>query len=113
MVLAVIPTKKLLTERASILDGPETIRKLGPLFEGLELAFRVRIVVRDMGPTVRLGDPQISQHEGHRLGGHRGCVFRSKWSGDSTGSGPGFRWEAVRIFVGNGIVDHLPESWST
>jgi hypothetical protein len=75
MVLAVIPTKKLLTERASILDGPETLRKLGPVFEGLELTFRVRIVIRDMGPTVRLGDPQISQHEGHRLGGHRGAAI--------------------------------------
>src|ERR1039458_9879593 len=41
------------------------------------------------------------------------CVFRSMWSGDSRGSGPGFRWEAVRILVITGIVDHLAESWTT
>jgi len=35
------------------------------------------------------------------------CVFRSKWSTDSTGSGPGFRCEAVRILVFTGIVDHM------
>ena len=56
MVLAVIPTKKALTVRACILDRPEAIGKLGSVFERLELAFRVRIVIRDMGPTVGLGD---------------------------------------------------------
>jgi len=49
MVLAVIQAKELLRERAGILYGPETIRKLGPVLEGLELTFRTRIVVRDMG----------------------------------------------------------------
>src|ERR1035437_7115011 len=42
------------------------------------------------------------------------CGFRSKWSGDSTGSGPAFRlmWSRVLLgsgphFGGNGIRDHF------
>ena len=61
MVLAVVPAKELLTERARILNASETFRKLGPVFEGLELTLRVRIIIRDMGSAVRLGDSQIRQ----------------------------------------------------
>ncbi len=76
MVLVVIPAKERLTERPRILEGPETIRELGAVLEGLELTFRVRIVVGDMGATVGLGDPKVGQEEGHRLGGHRGSAIR-------------------------------------
>ena len=75
MVLVVIPAKERLTERPRILEGPDTIRELGAVLEGLELTFRVRIVVGDMGATVGLGDPKVGQEEGHRLGGHRGSAI--------------------------------------
>src|SRR5664280_3832818 len=75
MVLAVIPAKKVLTEGACVLDRAETIGKLRPVLEGFELTFRVGIVIRDMRPTVRLGDSQVRQQEGNRLGGHRGSAI--------------------------------------
>ena len=39
----------------------ETDREFGTVLEGLELGFRVGIVVTDMRPRVRLGDSQIGQ----------------------------------------------------
>src|SRR5664279_2254537 len=75
MVLAVIPAKKVLTEGTCVLDRAETIGKLRSVLKGFELTFRVGIVIRDMRPTVRLGDSQICQQKSHRLGGHRGSAI--------------------------------------
>src|ERR1035441_2916569 len=75
MVLAVIPAKKVLTEDAGVLDRAETIGKLRSVLESFELTFGVGIVIRDMRPTVRLGDSQVRQQEGNRLGGHRGSAI--------------------------------------
>ena len=36
-----------------------------------------------------------------------------KWSAIPVGSGPGFRWEVVQFFDVTGMVDHLPECWTT
>jgi hypothetical protein len=49
------------------------------------------------------------------------CGFRRNWSTDSggkwsaipVGNGPGFRWEVVQFFGVTGMVDHLPECWTT
>ena len=49
------------------------------------------------------------------------CGFRRNWSSDSggkwsaipVGSGPRFRWEVVQFFDVTGMVDHLPECWTT
>jgi hypothetical protein len=53
--------------------------------------------------------------------GRAGCGFRRNWSTDSggkwsaipVGNGPGFRWEVVQFFEVTGMVDHLPEWWTT
>ena len=50
-----------------------------------------------------------------------GCGFRRNWSTDSggkwsaipVGSGPEFRWEVVQFLEVTGMVDHLPECWTT
>src|SRR6202008_288606 len=55
----VVPTKKSLTETMAILNAPETVRELRPILQGAELAFRVRIVVRNVRPTMRFGHSQI------------------------------------------------------
>ncbi len=55
-MFSVIPTKKSLTESSAILNAPETVRELRPIFQGSELALGVRIVVRDVRPTMRFGD---------------------------------------------------------
>ena len=54
----------------AVLDAAEAIRKLRAVLHGAELAFRIRIVVEDVRPAVRLGDAQIGHQKGHRLGGH-------------------------------------------
>jgi hypothetical protein len=49
------------------------------------------------------------------------CGFRCNWSTDSggkwsaipVGTGPAFRWEVVQFFEVTGMVDHLPECWTT
>jgi hypothetical protein len=39
-----------------VLDGVKARRKVGLVLQGLELRFRVRVVVADMWPAVALGD---------------------------------------------------------
>ena len=57
----VVPRKKSLTESTAILNAPETVRELRPILQGAELAFRVRIVVRDVRPAMRFRDTQIGE----------------------------------------------------
>ena len=60
-VLFVVPPKKTLTESTTVLDAPKAIRELRPIFHGSELALGVRIVVREVRPTMRFCDTQIGQ----------------------------------------------------
>src|SRR5438445_8440354 len=60
-VLLVIPSEKTLTESTTVLDAPKAVRELRPIFHGSELTLGVRIVVRDVRPTMRFGDPQIGE----------------------------------------------------
>jgi hypothetical protein len=54
MVILVVPREKVLAVCARILDGTEAVGELGHVFEGFELAFRVRIVVRYMWPAMSI-----------------------------------------------------------
>ena len=45
MVVVVVPGEEALAEGACVLDGAESIRELGSVFESLELAFRIWVVV--------------------------------------------------------------------
>ena len=67
----VVPTKKSLRKNSAILNAPEAVRELRPVFYGAELAFRIRIVVGDVRPAVCFGHTQVGQSERHRLGTHR------------------------------------------
>ena len=55
-VLFVVPLKKSLAESTTVLDAPKAVRELRPLLEGAELTLGIRIVVRNVRPTMRLGD---------------------------------------------------------
>src|ERR1039457_6231106 len=46
-VFLVVPAEKSLRKSAAVLNASETIRELRPVLQGAELAFRIRIVVRD------------------------------------------------------------------
>ena len=47
-MFVVVPREEPLAEGTGVLDRPETVRKLGAVLHGAELAFRERIVVGDM-----------------------------------------------------------------
>jgi len=55
-MVVVVPGKEPLAERTGVLDGLKAGRKDRLILKGLELRFRVRIVVADVGPAVALGD---------------------------------------------------------
>jgi hypothetical protein len=48
----VVPGEEPLTERTGVFDGVKARRKVGLVLQGLELRFRVQIVIADMGPAV-------------------------------------------------------------
>ena len=69
-MLLVVPLEKLLAEGAAVLDAAEAIRELRAVLHGSKLAFRIRIVVGNIGSAVGLGDAQVGHQKGYRLGLH-------------------------------------------
>ena len=61
MVFMVIPGEESLAKGACVLDGAESVGELGPIFEGLELAFRIWIVIRDVSEVVSVGVSRVSR----------------------------------------------------
>ena len=75
-MLFVIPVKKSLAESTTVLDAPKAIPELRPILEGAELTLGIRIVVRDVRPTMRLGNAQIGELQSYRFGPHRRATVR-------------------------------------
>jgi hypothetical protein len=69
-MFGVLPGEKLTAKRPAVLDRAEASREPWTVFQGLELAFRKRVVIRDMGAAMGFGDPQIRQQKGHWFGFH-------------------------------------------
>ena len=59
-MLRVVPCKEGLAELAGVFDAAEAVGEFGSVFQGLELAFRVWVVVGDMGAAIRFGDAEIA-----------------------------------------------------
>ena len=59
-----------------IFDRTEAIWKVGTVFEGLELRLGIRVVIGDVRAAMGLGNIQIDQQGGDRLGSHTGAAFR-------------------------------------
>ena len=57
VVFVVVPVEEDVAMGAGVFQRAEAIRELGPVLQGLELAFRERVVIGDIGPAVRLGEP--------------------------------------------------------
>jgi hypothetical protein len=53
-VMDLVPLEERLAEAASVFYGTETIWEAWAVFQGAELAFRIRIVVGDMRTAVGL-----------------------------------------------------------
>ncbi len=64
----VVPGEEPLTERTGVFDGVKACREVGLVLQGLELRFRVRIVIADMRPAVASGDTEIGEQKRHGLG---------------------------------------------
>src|SRR5450631_1452052 len=69
-MLLVVPLEKLLAKGAAVLDAAEAIGELRTVLHGSKLAFRIRVVVGNIGSAVALGDTQVGHQKGHRLGLH-------------------------------------------
>ena len=67
MMIFVIPFKEMLTKGSCILNGAESVRKLGAVFQRLELRFGIRIVIAHMGTTMGFCDTQIRKEMGNNL----------------------------------------------
>ena len=74
-MLIVIPGEKELRMAAAILDRAKAIREIGPVLHGAKLTFRKRIIIGNVRAAVGLGDAEIRQQKGHRLGCHRGAAI--------------------------------------
>ena len=62
IVFGIVPGEECLAKGPGVLDGTEPLGKLGPILHGLELSFRVRIVIADRRSRMAFNDPEIS-HE--------------------------------------------------
>jgi len=71
VMLVVLPMKELAAEVQALLVAGESVGELRLVLQRLELAFRKRVVVGDVRPTVGLGNPQRGQELGHGLRTHR------------------------------------------
>jgi len=75
IVFVVLPVEESLAIGAGVFQRAEPVRELGPVPQGLDLAFREWVVIGSIGPAVRLGDSEIGQLEGKRLAGHQRTVM--------------------------------------
>jgi hypothetical protein len=73
----VVPPEELLAVSTCVLDRPEALREIGLVFQGFELSFRVRIVVRDVRPAVGLSDIQVDEESCDGFGAHAGATVSS------------------------------------
>src|SRR5207245_9725887 len=71
----VVPAEESLRKSAAVLNTPEAVRELRPVFHSAELAFRIRVAVGDMRAAVGFCNSQVGQQESYRLGTHRGAAI--------------------------------------
>lgn len=95
-VLVVVPGAEDVAEGAGALDGAKAIRELRTILHGAEVAFRIGVVVGDIGAAVGLGHPQVGQRKGHRFGPHDPAAIRMQR--ELTG------WDVV---LANGLLEEL------
>ena len=108
-MLLVVPEEKLLAELAAVLQRTKAIRKFWPVLEGAKLAFRVRIVIGDVGTTVGFGDAQMGQQKGHWFGSHGGSAvgMNGQLTGDDVLLATGILDEAFGQ-LGTLLLGHHP-----
>ena len=76
IVVVVVPAEEVVPERPAICQGPKAFGKRWAVLQGLELGFGKRVVVGDVGATVRLRDAEIGEEQGDRLARHGRATVR-------------------------------------
>ena len=61
VMVVVVRLKELCTVGQGFIIGCESIREIGLVFEGFELAFRKRVIIGDMWAAMGFDDPQGGQ----------------------------------------------------
>ena len=69
-MLVVVPGEEFLTKGAAVLNTAESIGETGPVLQSAKLAFRVRVVVGNVGSAVRLGNAKVVQQKRNVFGAH-------------------------------------------
>jgi hypothetical protein len=70
VVVLIVPGEEVAAELPGVFDAAEALWEPGLILQGLEVAFRERIVVGGVGSAVRLGDAEIGEELGGGLGRH-------------------------------------------
>ncbi len=75
VMLLVVPVEELAAEASGVLDTAEAFGEARLVLQGLEVAFRERVVVGRVRAVMRPGDAEVSKQEcgGFRL--HRGAAI--------------------------------------
>ena len=71
VMLLVVPSEEVARIAPRILDLPEALGKTRSIFERLEVGLAEGIVVGDVRSGVGLGDAEVREQQGDRLGRHR------------------------------------------
>jgi hypothetical protein len=81
-VVVVVPAEELLAVGVGVLEAAEAGGEVGPILEGPELALRIRVVVADVRPRVRLGDAEVGEQVSNGLAiiGPPRSAWMVRWS---------------------------------
>ena len=77
----VVPAEERPAVDPRMLDRREARREVRSILERLELRLRVRIVIGDVWPAVRLDHIEVHEERGHRLGPHARTAIRVQRQG--------------------------------
>src|SRR5437016_2353506 len=95
-VLLVVPLEERLAEGTAVLDAAEAIWEIRAVLQGTELAFRIRVVIGNIGSAMALGDTQIGHQKGNGLRLH-----------DPAAIGMDSELAGRNLVLGDGFLDEL------
>src|SRR5208337_3594881 len=101
-VVLVVPIEKAAAEASGVLDAAKALGEQRLILEGLEVAFRERVVVGGIRPVVRGGDAEVGEQQGGGFGFRGAAVI-------------GMQSELARrhVVLGDGVVEQRLEQNST
>jgi len=108
----VVVVEELLAPGSGVLDGVEVTRPRRAVLQGFEMRLDVGVVVAHVGSGMGPGDPEVLQHLGHRLGGHRRSLFGEQGYGLYVqAQGEALDWEYLHRRGVTAVLSHSYGSW--